>query len=434
MSNLYDTVKAIDRKRDAINERARRIRADLEPLAGKVGSGLTAGEQERFENLQKATARLVAEKEALQTEFEDAIKAEMAAGTLYGEAGTPFGTDGYFQPDGTVVPDRFGTGRSSTAGRPLHIWSKAVIDELGGRTVRQRGTHSVVVPTVGGFLNAWPTDPLREFDADKTPNPAPRRLRFVTDLLEVRKVTEDGLSYIRQTVRTNNAAAVARHGQKPASIFELARVEDRTRTVAHLSEPIALQDLEDNRQLDGFIVDELVHGLKVGLDAEVVAGDGTGEHMSGFLTVITAEEAFDTDVATTCRRAVTTLEESEVEPQAWVMAPGDWEAIDLLYGVDGIPIVKGTPVDRAARRLWSLPVLVSNAVTAGTALLGDFSGARLAVRSESRIDWQTAGSVDDGAGGYYDMFDRNETKARAELRAVLEVLSVPKFIKVALTA
>lgn len=398
----------------ANRSKMRHIQAELKPLTMKLQAGeASAGEIERADNLARGGDKLIAEEKDLQAEFRDLV----ASGSISGEAGS--------EPGATDGPVNVGQG----AGH-LHEWTTAAIKALDGKTLRERGTHSVKVPVVGTILNAWPTDPLRETDADKRPHPTPRRVRFVTDLLATRPIDEDGVSYTRQTARTNNAAAVARHGAKPTSIYELTRVTDRARTIAHLSEPIAIQDLEDNMNLNGFIEDELILGLRLGLDAEVVSGPGTGESMSGLLTVITAEEAFDTDLTSTTRNAVTTLEETEVEPNAFLMSPATWQAIEEVKTTTGAYVLDvNQPVDIPNRRLHGIPVVTSNAM-GSSVLLGDFSGARLAVRKDAQIDWATAGTVFDDPE-YHDLFDHNQVKARAELRAVLEVTSIPRFLKVA---
>lgn len=50
------------------------------------------------------------------------------------------------------------------------------------------------------------------------------------------RVVAENFSYLRQTVRTNNAAPVATGALKPTSISTLARVESRLRVIAHLSD------------------------------------------------------------------------------------------------------------------------------------------------------------------------------------------------------
>ena len=391
----------------------RSVNEELEPLLAKIKSGsVTDGEKERAANLAKHGEKLTDKYRTLRSEFNTAVIAHSRK--VPGEVGDG-ATDDYL-----TLPNQ----------NRLHAWTKTAIVARDGKTLRERGTHSIHVPVIGPFLNAWPTDPLTDTDADKMPHPTPRRLRFVTDLLSVREVTEDGVSYIRQTARTNNAAAVARHAQKPTSVYELTQIVDRTRTIAHISEPVAIQDLDDNENLDLFIESELVHGLRLGLENEVVNGDGTGESMEGLLTVITATEAFNTDLLETTRNAVTTLEEAEVEPNAWLMSPANWATIEKTKATTGEFIIgDNNPVDLPQRRLHSIPVVTSNAMGTNI-LLGDFSGARLAVRQNAQIDWATSGAVFDDPE-YHDLFDHNQTKARSELRGVLEVTSIPKFLKVA---
>jgi len=320
---------------------------------------------------------------------------------------------------GDGAPRSFG----GPAGSGLHPWTAAVRKALGDANIRDRGTFSVAVPVSGLEYKAWPTDSVAGEDGDPTPNEMPRRARFAADLLGRRSVDDGQVSYIRQSLRTTAATAVARHAAKPESTYELTRIVDEPRTIAHLSEPVAVQDLEDNAALNQFLTAELLLGLRLGLDAQIVNGDGLGANMDGLFTLITELQAFDTDASTSARKAITTLEDRDVAPNAFLMAPSDWEAIDLSVSAAA---VDQSPIDRAERRLWSVPVVISPAVTPGIALLGDFSGARIASRSEARLDFATSGDRGDGT----DLFAANEVRARAELRAVLELLSAPRFIRV----
>jgi hypothetical protein len=310
---------------------------------------------------------------------------------------------------------------------PVHAWTQAFLNRLNGKTIRDVGTFSVEVPVSGLSYKAWPTDSIADESPDPTPYEIPRRARFVADLLGARSVDDGTTSYLRQTVRTNLATAVARHAAKPESTYELTRIEDRPRTIAHLSDAIAVQDLEDNVALDGFLRAELIQGLRLGLDTQIVSGDGLGENMEGLFEVITETQTFATDAATSARKALTTLLARDVVPSAFIMTPAGWEAIEL-DSIASAQHLSQAPVDRADQRLWSIPVVLSTAAPAGFALLGDFSGARLANRSQARIDVATSG--DRGGTAGEDLFEFNEVRFRAELRSVLEVLSIPKFTQV----
>ncbi len=252
--------------------------------------------------------------------------------------------------------------------------------------------------------------------------------------------TTGRFAYLRQTTRTNNAAVVAPGAKKPTSVYTLERVDDRTRTVAHLSEPIAKQDLDDVGMLRQFIDQEMRLGLDLALEDEILNGDGTGEHMTGLGAVSGSQaQPFVTDVLVTTRKAVTKLERyGYMAGAAFVMTPEDWESIELLADNEARFYYGGpqTTVDRNARRLWGAPVVVTDAATAGTAYLADFSQMRLQVRQDGVLDWSE--NVYDpnalGVGSGASDFERNMLRFRFEGRFGLEILRPSSIVEIDLTA
>ena len=85
--------------------------------------------------------------------------------------------------------------------------------------------------------------------------------------------------------------------RKPTSIYTVERVDDHTKTIAHLSQPVPRQDLDDAALLARFLDDELTYGLRLAVDAQILSGDGTSDGMTGFLDPGTgiASQAFVTD-------------------------------------------------------------------------------------------------------------------------------------------
>ncbi|MER5507172.1 phage major capsid protein [Streptomyces sp. NPDC002766] len=252
--------------------------------------------------------------------------------------------------------------------------------------------------------------------------------------------TTGRFAYLRQTTRTNNAAVVAQGAKKPTSIYTLSRVDDRVRTIAHLSEPIAKQDLDDVGMLRQFVDQEMRLGLDLALENEILNGDGTGEHFTGIGNVSGSQvQAFVTNVLTTTRKAVTKLERyGYMAGAAFVMTPDDWEAIELLADNEARFYYGGpqATVDPAARRLWGAPVVVSDAATTGTAYLADWRQMRLQVRQDGVLDWSE--NVYDpnalGTGSGASDFERNMLRFRFEGRFGLEILRPSAIVEIDLTA
>jgi HK97 family phage major capsid protein len=104
----------------------------------------------------------------------------------------------------------------------------------------------------------------------------------VLDVLPAR-IVPPSYTFMRQTVRTLNAAPVAVGGTKPTSTVTTGSVENRLRVVTHISEAIDEYVLRDNTNLLQFVVDELLYGLRVAVEAQVLNGSGSGENFTGVL-------------------------------------------------------------------------------------------------------------------------------------------------------
>jgi HK97 family phage major capsid protein len=231
-------------------------------------------------------------------------------------------------------------------------------------------------------------------------------------------------------VRTNNAAGVAPGDTKPTSVFTIEKVEDRVRTIAHLSEPVEKQSLSDVALLESFIESELRLGLVLAEEGEILSGDGTGEHFTGILEVSgTQAQAWSTDFLTTTRKAVTKLEDVFLPVDAWVFNSADAERLELLTDDNnrfyGDP-VNGAPINRNERRLWGIPYVVTPIMPAGQAILGAFAeSCFIKDREQAVIDWSE--SVGDN-------FSKNLRTYRAEERLGFGVVPPDGFIIVDLTA
>jgi HK97 family phage major capsid protein len=254
----------------------------------------------------------------------------------------------------------------------------------------------------------------------------------VLDLVRVAPTDGDRFRYFRQTVRTNNAAPVAVGTTKPTSIYTVEDVDDRTRTYAHLSEPFPRQYLDDSGMLRTLVEQELRHGVLEAIEDDLVAGDGIGEHIDGLLEISgTQAQAWDTSLLVTTRKAKLKLEVADLAPSVWLLNPADWAAMELLRTEDGgagtgaFLLDAKSPIDTAQQRLWSVPVVVTNAIPAGTGILADLGDVVLVMREDVRVD------VSENVA---DDFEKNLVRIRAEARAGVAFLRPFSTVEVDLTA
>jgi HK97 family phage major capsid protein len=90
------------------------------------------------------------------------------------------------------------------------------------------------------------------------------------------------------------------------------------------------------------------------------------------------------------------------------------------------------PVNRAERKLWGLPVLVTPNVTENTAYLGAFKTAlKLWEREGVKIDWSETFNVTSGQDTFTG-FESNQVKFRCEGRFQLEVARPGAVVEVSL--
>ena len=70
---------------------------------------------------------------------------------------------------------------------------------------------------------------------------------------------------------------------------------------------------------------------------------------------------------TTVRKSLTRMETQGYTPASIVLNPTDFEGIELALSTVNAVEHMSLPFDAAARRLWGTPLVVTNAVAAGTA-------------------------------------------------------------------
>jgi hypothetical protein len=180
------------------------------------------------------------------------------------------------------------------------------------------------------------------------------------DMLPVNAHTSTEYAYLRQTVRTNNAAVVAEGATKPTSIYSVVRVEQSLVVVAHLSEGIPRYWILDSTALEMFVENELTFGLQLAVEAKVLADINA---TSGIQT-----QAYATSVLATLRKGLTKLETAGYTAGAVVLHPTDWEGVELALSSTNAVEHLSLPYDPASRRLFGVPVVatVSEAAGVGT--------------------------------------------------------------------
>lgn len=229
----------------------------------------------------------------------------------------------------------------------------------------------------------------------------PQRTRRVRDLFPVQNTTAAVIEYFRVTGFTNNASPVAERNAandgfatKNQSSLTFTGEQASVRTIAHW-EAAHRNALNDEPQLRGLIENELLYGLRLVEDDQILNGTGTGQDLLGIRNVPGIQTYNWSAGATTpvadnkadaLRRAMTLALLAYYEPTGVVLHDGDWEDIELLKATDGQYLMAVSIAMGGEQRVWRAPVVTTPAMDEGFALVGAFGiGAQLYDREEGNI-------------------------------------------------
>lgn len=203
--------------------------------------------------------------------------------------------------------------------------------------------------------------------------PGLRRLT-IRDLLAQGRTTSNAVEYVRENVYTNSAAPVAEGALKPESNLTFTKQTANVKTIAHWIQA-SRQIMSDAPQLESYVNDRLLYGLRLKEESQLLAGDGTGDNLLGLKPVAadydaTLNVAGDT-MADKIAHAIYQVSESEFEASGIILHPRDWHSIALMKDAEGRYIFGG-PAAFAARVMWGLPVVATKAQTQGEFTVGGF--------------------------------------------------------------
>jgi len=223
-------------------------------------------------------------------------------------------------------------------------------------------------------------------------------------------------SYLRQTVRTNNAAVVAPGGTKPTSVYTVASFPGELQVVAHMSEYVDKYLLEDNDDLERFLAGELQEGVIRKVTANAIAAFGA---TSGIQT-----QAYSGSPADSIYAGASKVSDLGYSPSLVILNVADYDAMRLSKDAEG-RYFGGSPFEGGSRPgVWGFQTLISADQTAGTALVLDTSKVGIST------DRQGIETVWDAISG----FAKNEVRARTEGRFATDVFAPAAIVTVDLTA
>lgn len=286
-----------------------------------------------------------------------------------------------------------------------------------------------------------PAEPPAPLNTTDHGNTAPLRLPGIEDVTYHRPNTllqlitqgttnAPWIQYRQLTAVTNNAkitkeskTTTATESLKPLSTLT-TRTEDAVAYTYADGVEATNQELTDDGALAALIDGILRQNLTDTIEDKILNGDGGSDEPTGILnTTGLLEQAFDTDIFTTVRRAKTALlNTSRTIPQALLLNPEDNEAIDLTKDAEGRFYGAG-PFAATVPTLWAVPRIESAVIPKGTALMGDFSQVHLLVYEALSVV---------AFNQHKDYAQRNLTYIRAELRALQLIRQPAKLARISL--
>lgn len=229
--------------------------------------------------------------------------------------------------------------------------------------------------------------------------PRGQRTARIRDLFPVARTSANLIDFFRvigfaENQGSGNANTVPEYsggtfGLKPKSNLQFLPDSAPVRIIAHW-EAVHRNIIEDVPSLQSTINNELLYGLALKEDDQLLNGDGTGVNIRGILNTpgIQIYTPGGTEwKSDSLRRAATLAMLAYYPPTGYVLHPNDWEDIELQRGTtnDHYAITTNVAIG-SVPQMWRLPVVETPAISEGTFLTGAFgTGAQVYDRQLAAI-------------------------------------------------
>lgn len=267
----------------------------------------------------------------------------------------------------------------------------------------------------------------------------------VPDLILQGQTSSSSLRYVVEGTATSGAAGVAEAGLKPQSTLGFTTSDEPVRKIATAIK-VTDEMLEDASAVRSYIDGRLALFVNIEEERQVVLGAGTNDLVgikpSGNtrgINIYAGGTAAGNKAVQLFKALNGQRGSALLEPDWIVMNPSDYQDIRLLtdtagqfygggpftgqYGNGGLESVLSGQVSGATDHIWGLPVIVTTATGAGTALIGTRSAAQLFRRGGLTVEATNSHDTD---------FLYNLVTIRAEKRAALAVYRPVAFTEVRL--
>lgn len=243
------------------------------------------------------------------------------------------------------------------------------------------------------------------------------------DIIRFEPTTQNSIKYMKQTTASSAAASKA----EGVALAEATMVwTEQTGSIEKIGAyvPVTEEQLEDATEVRSLIETELRRDVRLELDRQVTVGDGTGNDLLGLYNATnvqaqakgTNEPVFDAVL-----KAMTNVNgpNGRARVNFVSLTATDHQNMCLQRTSDGMYIM-GNPSETPLTRVWGVSIVISDALTTGTGLVGDTDYCRGKLRKDIVI------AASDSHGEY---FIQNMLAIRAHCRAGLKIMRDEAFCR-----
>ena len=299
-----------------------------------------------------------------------------------------------------------------------------------------KGVDSHIETKTTLTTTGYPPETLRQPGILET---ALRDPNAVINLFDVINTDQNAFSYLEETTFTNNAAEAA----EGSAVGEAALAfTERTESIRKMGVFIPVTDelLADEAGIQGYLNSRLQTMIRLRMDSQLLAGDGTAPNIEGLLDAgksSVGSSDFNSYNGNLGRvgaiyNAITDIRVNAfTEPDAIIMHPNDWNQIvtsvtevDTSGSKNPLFVVAGGFGADAAPNIWGLRVIPTTAISNNTVLVGKFGGGEAAnVVMRQGIELAVTDS-------HSDFFIKNQLAIRATMRMGFPVYRQAAFHKI----
>ncbi|MCU4184020.1 phage major capsid protein [Acidiferrimicrobium sp. IK] len=382
--SLFAEYDARTKESDSNRQRALDLRARLEGVLGRAAGHEPGSADTRPLNRQERRAFAKIAERYLQS---DTYQALLRSGSLK-------------------------SGNAHIMSDPVEVLDRSeLMSDLRQRTTVSVGDAGAVVPI---DQQVWP------------PIEIPVRQPRLLDMISMTTTDSDMVNFVQQTVRSDVATPVPYGTPAPEADYEFALRQASVKRMPQFI-PATKDVLADQGQLQGLLQDQLMMGVRLGIEAQFLAGTGSGftdQTFQGIVNtsgigVVTYQDAghaseYELDAI---HRAITTIRLTLfADPTAIGIHPTSYEAVVLRKDSYGRYLY---PVGTETNTIWGLQPVISPVFTVGQPVVGDYkTGARMWLREGLSVTASTE---------HLDFFTRGMVAILAELRAAFAVVQPRAF-------